>query len=121
SMNTYPTDTNQIQNNISSGTYTLSSLDNVDAIGFPALDFLLYYGGSSAVLNSFTVDANSANRMNYLLDITDKMKTEFELANNAWTNYESTFTEADGNDVGSSTSFMFNEFIKDIELIKNAK
>ena len=121
SMNTYPTDTAQIQTNVSSGTYTLTSLDNIDAIGFPALDFLLYYQGETAVINSFTTDQFASNRITYLTDLTGKMKTEFDLVISGWSSYESTFINSDGNDVGSSTSLMFNELVKDLELLKTAK
>lgn len=121
SMNTFPCDTAQIQSNISSGSYTLTALDNVDAIGFPAIDFLLYYQGDAAVLNSFNTASDAANRKTYLTDITEKMKTEFDLVKNEWDTYEADFVASDGNDVGSSTSALFNEWIYDIELLKNAK
>lgn len=121
SMNTYPTDTTEIQSNINSGSYNLSAADMVNAIGFPALDFLLYYQGNAAVLSSFTTDPNASNRLTYLTDLTDKMKTEFDLVADGWSSYEAEFINADGNDVGSSTSALFNEFVKDLELVKNAK
>ncbi|MBD3638819.1 MAG: imelysin family protein [Crocinitomicaceae bacterium] len=121
SMNTYPTDTVQIQNNVSTGVYTLTALENVDAIGFPAIDFLLYYQGETAVINSFTTDPNATNRKTYLTDVTAKMKSEFDLVVSGWSSYESSFIASDGNDAGSSTSLLFNEFVKDIELLKNAK
>src|SRR5687768_5397685 len=39
-FNVFPTDTNQINANIKSGSYNLSSVSNLDAKGFPALDYL---------------------------------------------------------------------------------
>ena len=121
SMNTYPTDTSQIQANISSGSYILTALENVPAIGFPSLDYLLYHASETAVIDEFTVGVNASNRKIYLTDITSKMKTEFALMLSAWVNYEAEFVTADGNDVGGSTSILFNEWLKDIELLKNAK
>ena len=40
SLNTYPTDENQIDSNIETGDYILSSLANQAAVGFPAIDYL---------------------------------------------------------------------------------
>ena len=121
SMNTYPTDTVEIESNISIGSYNLTSADMVDAIGFPALDFLLFYQGDAAVMTSFTTATNATNRLTYLTDLTSKMKDEFALVVSGWDTYETSFINADGNDSGSSTSLLFNEFVKDVELVKNAK
>ena len=41
SINTFPTDTAQINSNISSGSYDLNIAANMDAKGFPAIDFLI--------------------------------------------------------------------------------
>ncbi|UKN02072.1 imelysin family protein [Paracrocinitomix mangrovi] len=117
SMNTYPTDTVQIGSNITNGSYTLGSLDNVDAIGFPAIDFLLYHTDESAIITEFL----DVNRQTYLTDLTAKMKSEFALVMSGWSSHQAAFIAADGNDASSSTSLIFNEFVKDIELLKNAK
>lgn len=122
SMNTYPTDPTKIDANITSGSYVLGAVANVDAIGFPAIDYLLFEGGDTEVINRFTVDINAANAINYLKDLINKMRDEFALVHNEWkTGYTTTFIAANGTDVGSSISLMFNEFVKDIELVKNAK
>ncbi len=42
SLNTYPTTTSTIESNISSGNYNLNSVSNLSAIGFPAIEYLLY-------------------------------------------------------------------------------
>lgn len=120
-MNTYPTDSVKIEANIDAGTYNLGTIENIAAIGFPALDYLLYREDNTATLNSFTIATDAADRMNYLIAITTKLKDEFDLVHNGWANYEASFIAADGNDAGSSTSILFNEFVKDIELLKNAK
>ncbi|MCG8576088.1 MAG: imelysin family protein [Flavobacteriales bacterium] len=121
-MNTYPVDTAKIEDNVESGSYTLGSLSNTDAIGLPAMDYLLYFEGSGSILDRFTTDALAENRKTYLGDLTEKMKTEFAPVLTAWNaTYKSEFIAADGTDVGSSTGIMFNEFVKDVELLKNAK
>jgi predicted lipoprotein len=123
SMNTYPTDISQIENNISTGSWDLDAVSNIDAIGFPAIDYLLYpaFSSESAAIDSFTTGSSANARAQYLTDVTSKMKTQSNAIASAWSGYQSGFANADGNDVGSSTSLMFNEFIKDIELLKNAK
>jgi predicted lipoprotein len=121
SMNTYPTDTSQILSNITTGSYNLTSAENVDAIGFPALDFLLFYQGETNVINSFTVDLNANSRKTYLTELTTKMKSDFDLIVTNWAGYETGFIEANGTDAASSATLLFNEWVKDIELLKNAK
>jgi predicted lipoprotein len=122
SMNTYPTDATKINANITSGSYTLGSVSNVDAIGFPALDYLLFFGSDLDVLNRFTVDPDADNAMDYLGALIAKMNLDFAPVTSEWnTSYTSIFLEADGTDIGSSVSLLYNEFVKDLELLKNAK
>lgn len=121
-FNTFPTDSAKIEANITAGTYTLGSVANTTAIGFPAVDYLLYFGSDSEIIAKFTTDPEAANRKIYLTDLIFKMKTEFQPVLDQWNgSYQSTFIEADGNDVASSCSFLLNEFVKDLELVKNAK
>ncbi len=42
-FNTFPTDSAKIEANITAGTYTLGSGANTTAIGFPVIDYLLYF------------------------------------------------------------------------------
>lgn len=120
--NTYPTNTDKIEENITSGSYTLGAADNTTAIGFPALDYLLFSGDDLTVLNRFTTDPDAAEAKNYLSAIVVKMKTELEAVLSTWNDsYEATFLAANGTDVGSSLSLIYNEWVKDIELLKNAK
>ncbi|MEO9533036.1 MAG: imelysin family protein [Crocinitomicaceae bacterium] len=120
-MNTYPTDTTKIASNISSGTYTLGALENFQAIGLPAIDYLLFHADELEIISEFTIDLEANNRKSYLIDLCNKMDEEFDLALSGWENSKLDFAAADGNDVGSSTSLLFNAFVKDIELVKNAK
>jgi len=121
-FNTFPTDTTKIETNISLGTYTLGTAANITAIGFPALDYLLYFGTDTEIILKFTTDSEATNRKTYLTNLTAKMKTEFQPVLDQWNGtYKATFIAADGNDVGSSCSYLLNEFIQDLELLKNAK
>ncbi|MBI3134392.1 MAG: imelysin family protein [Bacteroidetes bacterium] len=121
-FNTFPSDTAKIEANITAGTYTLGAVSNTTAIGFPALDYLLYFGTDTDILTKFTTDPEAANRKTYLTDLVSKMKTEFQPVIDQWNgSYQTTFINADGNDVASSCSYLLNEFVQDIELVKNAK
>ncbi len=122
STNTYPVNVTKINSNILSGEYSLDAVSNIDAIGFPAMDYLLFGDTDAEILNRFTVDANATNTMNYLVAIMAKLSGDFHFVHTTWTNtYSTTFKTADGIDVGSSISLIFNEMVKDLELLKNAK
>ena len=121
-FNTFPSDTTKIEANITAGTYTLGSAANTTAIGLPAIDYLLYFGGDAQVIANFSTDALAANRKTYLVDLVTKMKSELQPVLDQWNGaYKTTFISADGTDVSSSCSYLLNEFVKDIELVKNAK
>ncbi|MCB0477402.1 MAG: imelysin family protein [Crocinitomicaceae bacterium] len=119
SMNTFPTDTSLIESNISNGSYTLGSLGNIQAIGFPALDYLLYADSDADILNRI---ATSANFRQYLADVVEKMATDVNLVLTQWTtSYRNSFVASTGSASGSSTNNLYNALIFDLELIKNAK
>ncbi len=100
----------------------MGAAGNVDAIGFPAIDYLLFAGGEATVLERFSTDVNSENAKVYLKEVIAKMKTEFGAVTDAWTNgYRDKFVANTGTDVGSSISILFNEILQDLELLKNAK
>ena len=112
---TYPTDTNDIQNNIASGSYSLSTAANVDAIGLPALDYLLYRVGALDSLQ------NNPNCMNYVEDVINKMISESNTVKSQWASYQTTFNESTGTSSTSAFSLFINEFNRDFELAKTAK
>lgn len=111
----FPSDTTQIQNNISSGTYTLASASNTDAIGLSALDYLLYQTGA---LDKFI---NTPNYAMYASDLIDKMVNEVNIVKANWNSYKSTFVASTGTETTSAFSLLVNEFNKDYEIAKNAK
>lgn len=114
SLNTYPTDVNQIAANIQTGDYILSSLANQAAVGFPAVDYLLH---GVAIDNADIMDYYKGEvdgQKQYLTDLTNDIKTRVDQSLNAWVidgeNYTATFTEdnALGIDIGSSLSTIVN-------------
>lgn len=127
SNNTFPTDTVTIENNISSGTIALSTYTSNQYKGFPALDFLLYGSNASdsILVAGYSTTTNFENRKSYLSAVVTQVKAKSETVYNAWVenngNYIGTFVNANGTDVSSSLGLLTNQFIYDLELVKNAK
>ncbi|NRA92693.1 MAG: imelysin family protein, partial [Psychroserpens sp.] len=113
-MNIYPTNVQDIQNNIANGNYDLTSVNNNDAVGFPAVDYLLYgiADNDSDILNAFTSDANANGNTQYLSDVIDQMQTLTNTVLTNWTtNYKDVFAANTGNTATSSTNLIANDFI----------
>jgi predicted lipoprotein len=122
SVNDFPADVNQINSNISAGTYNLASLSALPAQGLPAMDYLLFGTGvdNNAILVAYTTDSQAANRKTYLATISALIKTKADYVFNVWkTNYPATFINASGTDVGSSIGQLTNELNEDFEVLKN--
>lgn len=120
--NTYPTDVTQINANVTSGTYNPDFLANLSAKGLPALDYLLFGTGAdnAAILLQYTTDSKAANRKTYLATLTAELKTSTDAVVTAWNgDYKTTFINADGTDIGSSTGQLVNQLIYDYEILKN--
>jgi len=114
-FNTFPTDTAQINQNVASGNYDLEANQNSDAIGLPALDYLLYfYEADDAVVQL-------AEYEGYVQANIDLMTKTLDAVVDAWNaSYTDDFTSSTGSAAGSSTSLLVNELNFDYELVKNA-
>jgi predicted lipoprotein len=123
--NTFPADTVQIRSNISSGNYDLASAGNMDAKGFPAMDYLLYgiADDSVKIFDQYVSDSLAANRLNYLKDISTELKENAEYVLTNWIesggDYIHTFINNTGTDAGSSVGLLVNQLNYDFEIIKN--
>ncbi|HWZ21717.1 MAG TPA: imelysin family protein [Cytophagaceae bacterium] len=126
-FNTFPIDSNRINNNISSGTYNLDAASNLAAQGFPGIDYLLFGTGTNnnVILARYTSSSDAANRKIYLAALCTSIKTKTTTVLNAWLpnggNYIHTFVFATGTDVGSSTGQLVNQLNLDFETLKNYK
>ncbi len=119
-IGTWPANTATIENNIIANNTSLNDF-NRDNRGFNAIDYLIFdpSGNDETVVNAFTA---STNRINYLLALINKLKTQTDEVVVAWDgSYKDDFINNDGTDVGSSTSQMYNEFVRNFEAIKNFK
>lgn len=112
-LNTYPTNVDKIKNNISTGVYTIGTVAQVDAGGFPALDYLLHNPelSDSDIISAFL---NDAERLNYLTEIIINIQQSISTVENSWN--ESDFlekfksAESGGTDVGSAMGILINAF-----------
>lgn len=119
SLNTYPTDTGKISDNISSGDYSFDTIDSRDAAGLPALGYLLHGVGNTneEILTMYTADSEAENRMTYLLDNISFIKEQVDTATNEWQasggDYIDMFLsdENAGTDVGSSLGMLINSYV----------
>ncbi len=123
SLNTYPSDTSKINENVSSGDYSLGSINSRDAAGLPALGYLLHGVGDSneEIVAMYTDDADAENRMVYLLDNISFIKDLVDTATNDWQasggDYIRMFLSEDnaGTDVGSSLGMLINSYVMHYE------
>lgn len=93
---------------------------NRDARGFLALEYLIFGVDASAsdIVEGFT----SQGRKDFLTGAVVDIKARISEVLAAWnSNYLSLFIQNNGTDVGSSTSLLYNEFVKSFEAIKNLK
>ncbi len=115
SMGTFPTDSLAIETNIKTGTYNLSAISNYDAVGFPALDYLLFSSGA------YETFSTSAARKKYLVELTQKMKNEVDKTVSSWNTYRTTFVDGSSNASTSPFSLLINNYIRDYEILKWTK
>ena len=117
-IGTFPASQTKIESVIVAGTWNLDDF-NRDARGFPAIEYLLFGASDNDLVAGF---ANSANRRTYLAAVTDNAYGRVEAVLTAWNGtYYDAFIQNDGTDVGSSTSQLYNEFVRSYEAIKNFK
>ena len=119
-INSFPTDTVTIRNNVNGAAYAIDGLGNYAAQGFPALDYLLFANVSVTTLARFTTDANAAGAKQYLAALSASLKTKAAAVSNDWSasggNYLKTFINATGVDAGSSLSLMVNALVQDFDV-----
>jgi len=118
---TFPVDITKIDAIISTGEYDLQDF-NRDARGFLAVEYLVFGGLSVNNNDVIGLFENETYRLDYLKVAADHMVSKVENVVNEWRNgYVNQFKQNDGTDAGSSTSQLYNEFVKSFETIKNLK
>lgn len=119
-IGTFPVSETKIENAIVGGNWNLEDF-NRDARGFLAIEYLIF-GKNQSDDEILTTFANNANRHDYLISLADNIHDRASKVLNAWNGaYRNQFVENAGTDVGSSTSQLYNEFVRSYESIKNFK
>ncbi|MDO6758807.1 imelysin family protein [Tamlana sp. 2_MG-2023] len=109
-MNVYPTSIQEVEANITNGSYDLAHPHNIDAVGFPAVDYLLYGVAvdDAAIVTKYT----DAKYQTYLSDVIDQMQALTEIVLNDWTSsYRDTFVSETGNTATSALNKMTNDYV----------
>jgi uncharacterized protein len=122
-LNVFPTDTLQINSNIVANTYDLNAANNLDAKGFPALDYLLFGDSNDTVaLNRWKNNALASNRFLYLENVVNDIYTKLSTVKSNWSNgYYTTFNESLDASIGSALGNMVNQISFELENLKNLK
>lgn len=113
-MNIYPVTVADIESNIASGTYDLRSVNNNDAVGFPAMDYLLHGLGATdtEILARYTTAEDAEGTKKYLSDVTDEMLALTGEVLEDWkSNYRDTFVANLNNNATGSVNKFTNDFI----------
>jgi uncharacterized protein len=122
-LNVFPTDTIQIQSNLLSNAYDLNAANNLDAKGFPAIDYLLFgESNDSIALSQWKNNPPSANRFLYLENIVSDIYNKLSAVKNQWrNNYSNIFNQSLDASIGSSLGNLVNQTSFEMENMKNLK
>lgn len=114
----YTVDSTSIENNIASGNYDLTTYarNNFYSQGFPALNYLLF--GPNAISK---FDNNKAERVKYLKDVAQRLKTLVDKVSGDWTSYRSTFISNTKSDVGSPIGNIINMLAFQMDMMKGPR
>lgn len=104
-LNTFPTDTLTIENNIVNGNFNLNTVSSYAQKGFPALDYLLFQQDENTVLNQLQQN----NRKLYVDTLIAEISTLVNTTKSNWENsYTNDFKNKTGSDIGSSIGILTN-------------
>jgi len=119
-IGTFPASESKIEAAIAAGTWNLNDFDR-DARGFLAIEYLVF-GNNQSKDEIVAAFANSPSRRAYLSALFQNLHDRVAEVQTVWNgSYRPQFIQNDGTDVGSSTSQLYNEFVRSYESIKNFK
>lgn len=112
--NIYPTDTENILNNINGADYNLETQAQYASQGFPAIDYLLY-GIAENDEDILALYINESGYANYLAAVSAQLKNTADAIVTDWNNgYRETFIN-NSNVVTGSVNQMANNYIENFE------
>jgi len=117
-LNLYPASEYKIETNISEGNFDLNQLQNKDAKGFPAIDYLLFARDENTTLDDFTNGITGNKRMAYLKTLIASVKDRITAVADEWTGssgYATGFISKTGTDAGSALGLLVNSLNKHLE------
>lgn len=123
SLNSYPTNSVLIDDNIASGNYNLDAANNIFAVGLPAIEYLIFgtQKNNSSVLSAFTSNTHANNRKIYLTKLVEQIVSKITLVSDRWVNYHEQYISNKGTGNSSSLTLLFNAYLKDYEETKRNK
>lgn len=91
--------------------------------GLYALEYLLYNGDETTVLNAFTTGANAERRRIYVVSLSTDIATRITAIRTAWTDggYAGSFIAATQSNINGSLNILVNAWIEHIELVRRDK
>ena len=116
-IGTFPVSEAKIEANVEKNVTTFNDF-NRDNRGFLAIEYLIFdLNGNQEVLKKL----QNTNRKAYLKALSTDIKGKVSTVVKDWSIYKTEFLNKIGTDVGSSTSQIYNEFVRSYESIKNFK
>jgi len=116
---TFPVSATKIENTVANNNANFNDF-NRDARGFLAIEYLLFdlANNQTAIIANF----QNQNRKSYLIGLGTHLQTRVNEVVASWEGaYLPAFVANDGTSAGSSTSLLYNEFVKSFEGLKNFK
>ncbi|PQJ82013.1 imelysin family protein [Polaribacter glomeratus] len=112
-MNIYPLTVKDVEDNIANGSYDLNSVNNQDAQGFPALDYLLYgvADTDATILEKYTSAANKENYKKYITAVLNQMNTLTASVTKDFKAQRNTFVNNTSNTLTGSVNELINDYI----------
>ena len=113
-MNLYPVNTEEILENIETGSYAFELPSQNDTQGLSALDYMLYGLGAdeASTLEFYTTHENAEAYRAYLSDLTSRIDTLTDEVLGHWQNgYRDEFVSNTGSGANSSLDMMVNDYI----------
>ena len=114
----FPVSVSKVEAYVAAGDVSLNNFDR-DSRGLLAIEYLIY--GTTSDPQEVLLDLQDAQRSAYLTAIIAHMRQRVSAVVSAWQTYRTDFVQNDGTDVGSSTSQLYNEFVRSFESVKNFK
>ncbi|WP_062053568.1 imelysin family protein [Aquimarina longa] len=113
-MNVYPVTVSDIESNVTSGSYDLTSVTKQDEQGFGALDYLLngLSDTDAGIVEFYTTNPNASGYKKYISDLVNRMDDLTKQVLADWKNgYRDTFVNNNGSSATSSLDKIVNDFI----------